>query len=101
MADTILLAEDDPLVRNLAIDLLEAAGYRVLVARDGAEAESIIRDGAAEFQAAVFDVMMPHRNGRQVYDTLRSVRPHVPVVFCTGGGYADVDDLETISGRAV
>jgi CheY-like chemotaxis protein len=99
--ETILLAEDEPLVRNLAVDMLEAANYRVIVACDGAEAETIIRDRGSDFDAAVLDVVMPHRNGRQVYDTLRAERPAVPVVFCTGYSFGELSDLEELTGRAV
>src|SRR5262249_45306533 len=49
----------------------------------------------------VLDVVMPHRTGRQVYDTLRAVRPEVPVVFCTGYSFGELSDLEHITGRAV
>src|SRR5262249_4420868 len=79
--ETILLAEDEPFVRDLAVEMLEAASYRVLVARDGAEAEAIVLERAADLHAAVLDIVMPVKNGRQVYDLLLRVRPEVPVIF--------------------
>jgi CheY-like chemotaxis protein len=99
--ETILLAEDEPSVRDLAVEMLQSADYDVLVACDGAEAETIIRARAADLDAVVIDVVMPHRNGRQVYDTLRSLRPEVPVVFCTGYSFGELNDLEQITGRSV
>jgi PAS domain S-box-containing protein len=99
--ETILLAEDEPAVRDVAVEMLQGANYEVLVACDGAEAETIIRARAADLDAVILDVVMPHRNGRQVYDTLRGVRPEVPVVFCTGYSFGELSDLEQITGRSV
>jgi CheY-like chemotaxis protein len=88
-------------VRDLAVEMLQAANYHVVVACDGAEAETIIRARARDLHAAVLDVVMPHRNGRQVYDTLRGVRPEVPVIFCTGFSFGELGDLEQLTGRSV
>lgn len=81
---TILLAEDDPHVRSVAIRFLEHAGYRVIAAADGIEAEQLIRRHHAELRLAVLDVLMPKRNGRQVYDMIRKEHPGLRVLFCSG-----------------
>jgi two-component system, cell cycle sensor histidine kinase and response regulator CckA len=82
--ETILLAEDEELVRNLAVRVLERAGYRVLVARDGEAALEIVEAQAKEIDLALIDVVMPKVSGRDVCLRLRAMRPDVPVVFCTG-----------------
>jgi len=94
--ETILLAEDEPFVRDLAVEMLESANYRVLVAADGRQAESIIADGTVGIDAAILDVVMPHRNGRQVYETLQRMRRGVPVVFCSGYAFGELSDIEQL-----
>jgi two-component system, cell cycle sensor histidine kinase and response regulator CckA len=98
--ETVLLAEDDPLVRDLAIQMLEGASYRVIAATDGAEADAIIRNGATTFDVVILDVVMPHRNGRQVYETLRAARPGVPAIFCSGDA-GELGDLAELTGVAI
>jgi signal transduction histidine kinase/ActR/RegA family two-component response regulator len=81
---TILLAEDDPQVRSVAMRFLEHGGYRVLLASDGEQAEALIRQHHADIRLAILDVIMPRRNGRQVYDYLRRHHPGIRVLFCSG-----------------
>jgi PAS domain S-box-containing protein len=99
--ETILIAEDEPFVRDLAVEMLESANYRVLVAVDGQQAESIIADRTVGVDAAILDVVMPHRNGRQVYETLRQMRRGVPVVFCSGYAFGELGDIEQLGEASV
>ncbi len=82
--ETILLAEDDPLVRDLASRILKRAGYHVLVANDGAEACSVFAEQAADVSLMVLDVVMPHLGGPDAYQRMSQQRPGIPVVFCSG-----------------
>jgi PAS domain S-box-containing protein len=95
--ETLLLAEDDPFVRELAVEVLEAAGYRVLVACNGAEAEEMVR-GASAMDLALLDVAMPIRTGRQVFDTIQTVRPKLPVVFTSGYSFGELEDIQPVAG---
>jgi PAS domain S-box-containing protein len=94
--ETILLAEDEPFVRELAVEFLESAGYRVLVACDGAEADEIV-SGPAAFDLALLDVAMPVRTGRQVFDTIQRVRPSLPVIFTSGYSFGELSDVSTVA----
>jgi PAS domain S-box-containing protein len=94
--ETILLAEDEPFVRELAVEFLESAGYRVLVACDGAEADEIV-SGPATFDLALLDVAMPVRTGRQVFDTIQRVRPSLPVIFTSGYSFGELSDISTVA----
>jgi signal transduction histidine kinase len=101
---TILLAEDDAQVRNLAIRYLEESGYQVIAAADGEEAEALFRKHEAVIRLAVLDVIMPKRNGRQVYDSIRQTHPELPVLFCSGysanmlpAGLVPVSDMDLLS----
>jgi len=81
--ETILLAEDDPLVRRVVVQMLERAGYRVLVATNGHEAVEHCR-GDVKVDLAVLDVVMPELGGPEAAIRMRELRPGLPVVFCSG-----------------
>jgi CheY-like chemotaxis protein len=81
---TILVAEDEDMVRMLAVRVLEGAGYRVIAARDGEEAIEALEARAAEIDLALLDVVMPKASGVEVHRHLRAVRPGVPVLFSSG-----------------
>lgn len=82
--ETILFGEDEEIVRSLGTHLLEHAGYRVLVARDGREAMALFDRHATEISLALLDVVMPRTNGRTVANYIHSLRPDLPVLFCSG-----------------
>lgn len=90
---TILLAEDEEVVRNLAVYTLERAGYTVLAAEDGHLAREIFDRRGAEIDAAVVDLMMPRVGGRALYDHMRKTRDDLPVVFCSGYTPDGLDQL--------
>ena len=82
--ERILVAEDDPFARDVFLKVLSGAGYEVTVAIDGAEAtQAFLREPDA-FHLILLDVVMPKRSGQHVYESLRAVRPDVPVVFASG-----------------
>ncbi|MGE0041000.1 MAG: ATP-binding protein [Vicinamibacterales bacterium] len=82
--ETVLLVEDEELVRALALEVLERAGYRVLVARDGDEACALIDGHRGPLDAALIDVMMPKKNGRAVAAHLRRAVPGAAIVMTSG-----------------
>ena len=81
---TLLLAEDDAAVRTATTAMLERLGYRVLAARDGAEALELFKQHAAEILALVTDAVMPRMNGRELADRVVALRPGTPVIFLSG-----------------
>jgi len=84
---TILVVEDEPAVLDMLNDLFTDAGYRVLVAANGIEAQARF-DSGARIDLLVTDVGLPGLNGRQVADAARLTLPHLPVLFMTG--YAEL-----------
>lgn len=82
--ETILLAEDNMLVRGLISDLLGQSGYRVIEAVDGEDAVAKFREEADSIQLLVLDVIMPKKNGRQVYEEIRAIKPDMKVIFTSG-----------------
>jgi PAS domain S-box-containing protein len=82
-SETILLAEDEELVRSLSRKILEACGYRVIEACDGVEAlEILARD--EEIDLLLTDLIMPRMGGRELAERLQAVRPELPILFASG-----------------
>ena len=82
--ETILLAEDENAIRDLARSLLQSAGYNVLVAIDGQHAINIMRTYKARVDLCIFDVTMPVLNGYETYDRIAKTHADIPVLFITG-----------------
>ena len=99
---TILLAEDDAQVRGVAERVLGRNGFRVISAVDGHEAQILIEKHHVDIRLAVLDVIMPKRNGREVFEYIQAQHPTIPVLFCSGYG-ADMLPPESApeAGRAL
>jgi CheY-like chemotaxis protein len=84
--ETILLVEDEPTVRALAVQILRQQGYRVLEAATGEEALRIANHGGPEMEIhlLVTDVVMPGLGGRELVDRLEVDRPGMKVLFLSG-----------------
>ncbi|PIE19042.1 MAG: DNA-binding response regulator [Arachnia propionica] len=81
---TILIADDDPMIRDHLARLLERTGYTALTAADGAEALAIAKQ--KDLDLIVLDVLMPKADGREVLANLRQRGDWTPVVLLTGVG---------------
>jgi PAS domain S-box-containing protein len=82
--ETILLAEDDTAVRELALRVLERAGYTVLTAEDGEEAIRVFNANVNAIDLAFLDVVMPKLGGRDVFTHIQKIRPKTRVLFASG-----------------
>jgi two-component system cell cycle sensor histidine kinase/response regulator CckA len=84
--ETILLAEDNIEVRNSAKEILSASGYKVIEAVDGEDAISVfMNDGHMnEIDLLILDVIMPKKNGRQVYEAIKTAKSDIKVLFASG-----------------
>jgi PAS domain S-box-containing protein len=91
-SETLLIAEDDPMVRALVSRILGRAGYTVLAAADGAEALAIFSERGAEVSLALVDVVMPGMNGQVLAGALREARPDLPVLFSSGYDFHLLDE---------
>lgn len=82
--ETILLVEDDEVVRELNRSILEDAGYTVYEASDGREAFETFRERGACVDILVTDVIMPNMDGKSLYGEIVKVRPVMKVLFMSG-----------------
>ena len=83
-SETILLAEDEPQVRELAERMLGGLGYRVLASRDAAGALEAARSHQGAIDILVTDIVMPGLHGRELAERLRETRPGLPVLYVSG-----------------
>jgi PAS domain S-box-containing protein len=95
-SETILLVEDDELVRSLTQRVLESRGYRVLSASRGAEALKISESFPHPIHLLLIDVVMPDLNGIETAHRIRSRRPDSKILFVSG--YTEAASFETIRG---
>lgn len=88
--ELILLAEDEPQVRNLTSHTLEDLGYQVLTAADGQEALAHMDRLPAPLKLLISDVVMPGLSGPELVETVRKRFPNLPVLFISGysAGYS-------------
>lgn len=82
--DTVLLVEDEEVVRTISERILRAAGYAVLTARDAEEALTQWQAHAASIRLLVTDVVMPGMDGLELSTKIREARPDLPVLFVSG-----------------
>jgi two-component system cell cycle sensor histidine kinase/response regulator CckA len=83
-SETILLVEDEAVVRGLARRILEQAGYSVVEASRGDEALRFCAEHAAEVDLLLTDVVMPEMSGKQLADQLKSQYPELKMMFMSG-----------------
>ncbi|NIS73777.1 MAG: response regulator, partial [Deltaproteobacteria bacterium] len=82
--ETVLVAEDDPAVRRLIKSVLEKFGYRVLEAVDGEDAVAKFTENSGDIDLLILDVVMPRKNGKEVFDELKLIGSKVKVLFMSG-----------------
>ncbi|HEX8280217.1 MAG TPA: ATP-binding protein [Chthoniobacterales bacterium] len=90
--ETVLVAEDDDIVRELVCDVLQEEGYNVLCAPDGVEALRVAREFDGEIHLLVTDVIMPHMNGTELAEQICLLRPDVKVLYVSGYSDNDISD---------
>jgi nitrogen-specific signal transduction histidine kinase/ActR/RegA family two-component response regulator len=84
--DTILLVDDDEMVRHTTARTLTRAGYRILLAADAEQALRLARAAGERVNLLLSDIVMPGMNGRELARTLTRERPDLPVLLMSGYG---------------
>lgn len=88
--ETILVAEDDDLLRKLATNILGGAGYKILQAADGMEALDIFKVNAGHIDLMLLDMIMPKMSGKGVYDALHLQHPNLHFLFSSGNATSSI-----------
>ncbi len=97
---SILLVEDERLVRDVVTLLLEPQGYRVLGAASAEEAMSRLETNRNGFDVVLTDVVLPGRNGFQLAEEVKTRYPHVHIVFMSGYTDSSMDDERWLESGA-
>ena len=87
---TVLLVEDEEMVRNMAAAMLKRLGFSVLEAKDGVEAVEVFRKHQDEILCVLSDLTMPRMNGWETLTALRKIKPDLPVILASGYDEAHV-----------
>lgn len=90
--ETILIAEDDPEVRSLISEILKESGYNVIEASDGEEAFNKFLEKKENVDLVLLDLIMPGKNGKQVYEMIREIRPGIKSLFMSGYSFDILKD---------
>ena len=96
-ASTILVVEDDAIVRMLIVDVLEELEFNVLEAADAEEALKVVQNAAQVIDLMMTDVGLPDMDGKQLAVKVRELRPTLPILFASG--YAE--NIDVPSGMQV
>jgi CheY-like chemotaxis protein len=93
-AGTILLVEDEEILRVTGVHLLESLGYRVITAADGQEGVDCFARHRDTIDLVILDMVMPVLGGRQAFARLRELDPEVKVLLASG--FTKVEDLDAL-----
>jgi two-component system cell cycle sensor histidine kinase/response regulator CckA len=93
-SETVLVVEDEEIVRSLIREMLEGLGYTVVDARDGEEALSILSEGPPGIDLVITDLVMPRMSGRELARRVGELQPETAVLLVSG--YAG--DTATVHG---
>jgi PAS domain S-box-containing protein len=83
---TILLIDDEEVVRELGKDILEAYDYEVLLAIHGNEGVRMFNEYKDRIDLVILDMVMPEKGGRQTFKEIRTLKPDAKVLICSGYG---------------
>ncbi len=95
-SETILVIDDDSDVRELCKDMLEPLGYTVISSGNGNDGINIFRQMKDKITLVVLDMIMPKMGGNEVFQALKTIKPDVKVLLCSGysyNGFAGIDKL--------
>ena len=92
--ELVLVVDDEEVMQQLARELLEESGYRVITAANGLEAISLYEQMKDDISLVVLDLVMPELDGGQTYIRLKKIDPKIKVFFCSG--YVTEDLITTL-----
>ncbi len=95
---TVLVVDDEPMIRDLARAVLEGGGYRVIEAHDGEHAVQVFREHQTDIDLVVLDLTMPKLSGRDTFRALVDIEPAARVMFSSGYTADDMSDTTGVVG---
>ena len=95
---SILIVDDEDMVREVAQMMIESFGFTVLTASDGAEGVKIVQAGEP-LDAVLLDLTMPRLSGEETFREIHQLRPHLPVILVSG--YNEQEVTDQFMGRGI
>jgi len=89
---TVLVAEDEAMVRTVIVQMLRKLGYNVLSANDGDDAIEVFNQHAEEIKLVIFDMTMPTMSGEELFINLKQLSPQVKTLLTSGHHEQDMID---------
>ena len=83
-SETVLFVDDEDMIIEVAEELLEQLGYKVLTARSGKEAIEIYEENKERIYIVILDMVMPDMSGGETYDRLKEINPDIKVLLASG-----------------
>ena len=80
----LLVVDDEPSIRQVAVRMLNGFGFTTLAAADGVEAVALFRQHADRLQLVLLDLIMPQKDGVETFGELHLLNPAIPVVLMSG-----------------
>jgi signal transduction histidine kinase len=99
--ETILVAEDQDAVRELAQATLEDLGYLVIPVRNGEEAVKMYEANRAQIDLVMLDMVMPRMSGPEAYEAIRAIDADIPIFFVTGYCSETVENRFVLRSRFI
>ena len=99
VSETVLVVEDQDIVREFVVESLRMNGYEVLEARNGSEALQVITQSGGGIHLMMTDVLMPGMRGRELAERAHVVCPSMKVLFMTGYADGAIDGIDGPDGR--
>ncbi len=88
----ILVVDDEPIMRKIAVKVLEDSGYEVISAADGAEGVDVYKKKCHEIKLVLLDMLMPKKSGKEAYIEMKAFNPDVKVLLTSG--FSDDERVE-------
>jgi two-component system, cell cycle sensor histidine kinase and response regulator CckA len=98
--ETILLVEDEELVRDVTKRILKRAGYKVLTAINGKEALNLYANKRDKISLVILDLIMPEMGGKECLEKLREIDPDAKILIISGYCTTEIEREITESGAA-
>jgi PAS domain S-box-containing protein len=100
--ETMLLVDDEPLLRDIVVRQLVGANYRVIKASNGNEALNLYKEHREQISLVILDLLMPRMSGKQCLEALRKLDPKVRVLIASGALNSEIEgDLKEIGARGL
>jgi CheY-like chemotaxis protein len=81
---TILVVDDEPMIRNMSAAMLNHFGWDTIAAADGRQALDLFAEKQDKIRCVLLDLTMPGMSGWEILQAMRHIRPNVPVILVSG-----------------